>query len=360
MTELPRDRVLATLDHQETNRAPFSFGFGPTGEARRALDAYLKPLGADFSTLDRAAADIRSVAPRYIGPPLPSETDIWGIRRKPVAYATGTYDEIVHYPLGGVRAAGKISRYPWPRVDDFDFGVLPEAIRLRGENGRYAIRASGGNPFEIFCWMTGLEEALVMLIESPDVVTRGLEHITNFFCEYCMRQLDAAAGGIDLVFTADDLGGQQGPLMSRTMYREIIMPHHRHLHNIIHGFGARTLYHSDGSVIDLVPDLIEAGVDILEAVQVDAAGMDPRALKALAGDRLSFHGGVSVQHLLPHGTPDDVRREVAELKRVFGAGGGYICAPTHAIQAGTPPENVIAMVEEATEQSLDDLLAAAG
>jgi len=357
MEELPRQRVLRALEHKAPRRVPFSWGFGPTGEEQAALDAYLARFGANFDDLERATCDIRYAGARYLGPKFPERTDMWGIRRRPVSYGFGVYDEFEHFPLAGVETVSAVENYPWPKPEWFDFSRIADDIRSTGENGRYAIRAGGGNPFEIFCWMTGLEESLVKLLELPEVVSAALDRITDFFCRMCRSMLDAAHGGIDLVFTADDLGGQHGLLMSRQTYRKILMPFHRRLHDTIHAYeGPRTLYHSDGSVVDLLDDLIEAGVDILEAVQVDADGMAPEGLKMRFGDRLSFHGGVSVQQLLPRATSDEVRQEVARLKRVFGAGGGYICAPAHAIQALTPPENVIAMVEEAVEQPLAALL----
>jgi uroporphyrinogen decarboxylase len=158
----------------------------------------------------------------------------------------------------------------------------------------------------------------------------------------------AAAGDlVDLIFTADDIGHQQGLLLSLGMWEEIIKPHHVRLNEVIHRHGARAIYHSDGAVMEAVPGLIDMGIDILQALQFDAAGMDPVILKEKYGDRLCFEGGVSVQKTLPFGAPEDVRREVRERISVLGRGGGYILGPAHAIQAGTPSENITAMFDEA-------------
>jgi uroporphyrinogen decarboxylase len=121
------------------------------------------------------------------------------------------------------------------------------------------------------------------------------------------------------------------------------------LNRTIHEFGAKVIYHSDGAVQEAVPGLMDMGIDILQALQFDALGMDADKLKDAYGRRLCFEGGVSVQHTLPFGTPDDVRREVVKLKRVLGRNGGYILGPSHAIQAGTPPENIYAMFETALQ-----------
>jgi uroporphyrinogen decarboxylase len=161
--------------------------------------------------------------------------------------------------------------------------------------------------------------------------------------------LEAADGAVDLAFTADDIAGQRGLLMSLDMWERFIKPHHARLNKTIHAFGVKVIYHSDGGVMKAVPGLIEMGIDVLQALQFSARGMDPLALKEGYGDRLCFEGGVSVQTTLPFGTPDDVRAEVEQLITTLGRDGGYILGPAHAIQTGTPPENVLAMFDTALE-----------
>jgi len=355
MSQTPRERVIDALNHREPERVPFALRTY-TAETRAAMDAYLKPTGTDFGSLVRAVSDVRSTGPEYIGPEFPPQTDYWGLKYKTFSYGTGEYQEFDVQPLAGIETVEAMDAYPWADPDWFDYQGLREKIRREGEDGKYAILAGKCYPFERFTWMTGMEETMMKLILNPEVVHRAFGHITDFFCEYARRILEAAGDVIDMFFTADDVGSQNGPLISPQTYRDMIMPYHKRIHDVIHGFGTTTVYHTDGSVVDLLPDLIEAGVDFQEAVQVDAAGMDPEVLKSRFGDVLGFHGGVSVQQVLPRCSVDEVRAEVAKLKRVFGAGGGYICAPTHAIQVGTPCENVIAMIEEAVERPLDAIL----
>ena len=135
--------------------------------------------------------------------------------------------------------------------------------------------------------------------------------------------------------------------MSLPTWEALIKPLHARLNHAIHEFGVKVIYHTDGSVMKAVPGLIDMGIDVLQALQFSARGMDPRALKERFGANLCFEGGVSVQTTLPFGTPEDVRRETRELISVLGAGGGYILGPSHAIQAGTPAENIYAMFEAA-------------
>jgi len=174
-----------------------------------------------------------------------------------------------------------------------------------------------------------------------------MSRVTDFYVAYFRRTLAAAKGEIDLVFTADDIGGQNGLLLSLGMWEQFIKPYHVRLNAAIHEHGARVIYHSDGGIMDAVAGLIDMKIDVLQALQFDAAGMDPVALKAAYGHRLSFQGGVSVQRTLPFGTPEQVREEVERLIATLGRNGGYILGPSHVIQAGTPPENIYAMFETA-------------
>ena len=171
--------------------------------------------------------------------------------------------------------------------------------------------------------------------------------VTDFYLEYFRRILTSARGEIDLVFTADDLGSQRGLLMSLEMWAQFIKPYHVELNALIHSFGARVIYHSDGSIMEAAPGLIGMGIDCLQALQFSAEGMDPVVLKERYGDRLSFEGGISVQTTLAFGSVEQVEEEVRERIRVLGRGGGYILGPSHAIQAGTPAENIVAMFDTA-------------
>jgi uroporphyrinogen decarboxylase len=159
--------------------------------------------------------------------------------------------------------------------------------------------------------------------------------------------LESAGDMVDIVFFADDLGSQTGLLMSIETYENLLKPFHMRLTETVRAYApqARTMLHSDGAVFDILPSLIDAGFDVLEAVQTDATGMDPGRLKETYGSRLSFHGAISVQQLLPNADVGTVKNECRRLVDILGAGGGYIAAPSHAIQTGTPPENVMAMLE---------------
>jgi len=351
----PRQRVLSTLAHQQPDRVPFAWNFGPTPEMRAVLHSFMATRGYDWDVLQAAVDDIRQIAPRYIGPDLPSNvnaathTDIWGIARRIQSYGPGSYDEIVHYPLAGVQDPADLASYAWPDPHAYDYAHFREQV-LTADPEAYRARKLAidtcGNPFEIYCWMTGLEESLINVLLNPALVHAALTYITDFFAVKMQRVLEHDGDLVDICYFADDLGGQQNLLMSRRAYRKVIQPYHAQLFRQTKRLAphAAVMFHSDGAVFDILPDLIDVGLEVLEAVQTDTAGMEPARLKTAYGERLSFHGGISVQALLPHADADTVYTECQRLVRIFGKNGGYIAAPSHAVQVGTPPENVLAML----------------
>lgn len=353
----PRERVLRALSHREADRPAFAWGFGPQPPARAALNAFLGQWDLDYDALFAATSDVRRFNLAYAGPPLPPRTSPWGWTVKPTSYGIGSYDEFDHQPLATAETVADVESHPWPDPDHFDYAAVLPAIRQADPDRRFARVLGGGNPLETLSWMMGLQKTLVFLLDRPDVIRAAMERIVSFYESRLHRVAMACPGEFDTVFCADDLGTQHGPMIGRSTYREIIMPYHRRMCAAAREVAPFVQHHSDGSVAGLLDDLIEAGVDCLEAVQVDCADMDPEGLKARFGDRLAFQGAVSVQQVLPRQSAPQVREEVRRLKRILGAGGGYICAPSHAVQAGTPPENVVAMVEEAVECSIEHIAA---
>ncbi len=350
----PRERVQLALDHKELDRIPIALVCsGINADARRRLEDYLK--NTRGITVDHYLApliDIKGVGAPYIGSPLPEHVDIWGVRRRSVSYGPGSYEEIDHYPLSSAASPADVAAHVWPTTALFNYEAIAEQIKTLDADQEYCLMASNGNIFESSWYMRGFENIFIDLATQPELAHAIFERVTSFYIEHLSNVLRAGKGRIDLVFTADDIAGQNGLLMSLAMWEEHIKPYHVRLNKAIHEFGAKVIYHSDGAVMEAVPGLIDMGIDILQALQFDAAGMDPAALKSNYGDRLCFEGGVSVQSTLPFGTPEDVRIEVEERIRVLGKNGGYILGPSHAIQDGTPPENIVALFDTATEVKL--------
>ncbi len=344
-----RERIHLALDHVETDRIPVAMVCSAINEpAAGDFNAYLmRERGIDLKRYLDAIIDIREVAPRYIGPAHAPGVNIWGVRRKPVAFGLGAYDEIDHYPLAGAETMDDVVRHSWPSPDWFDYAGLRESIAAAQKGGPYCLMVHNGNIFETSWYMRGFERMFEDLALNPDLAHGIMRRVTDFYIEFFRRILSAVPSEIDLVFTADDIGGQTGLLLSLDMWERFIKPYHVELNRAIHEFGVRVIYHSDGAVMEAVPGLIDMGIDVLQALQFDASGMDPLALKTRHGKRLCFEGGASVQKTLPFGSVEQVREEVRNLISVLGRNGGYIFGPSHAIQAGTPPENIYAMFETA-------------
>jgi uroporphyrinogen decarboxylase len=191
---------------------------------------------------------------------------------------------------------------------------------------------------------------LEALLLEPEFVHTALRRITDLCKAALGHYLDLVGPYLQIIKLGDDLGGQHGPLMSPQTYRDVIKPYHQELFNFIKArTGARIFLHTCGSVYRLLPELIDAGVEVLNPIQVSAKDMDTRRLKAEFGDRLSFMGAIDTQRVLPFGTETEVQQEVERRIAHLGPGGGYILAPVHNVQADVPPENLIAMYRHARQ-----------
>jgi len=291
--------------------------------------------------------DIANIGPDYVGPEHQVGEDVWGVIRQPISYGEGAYAEIHCYPLASAHPPGDPEQHTWPDPDWWDCSSLGEKCRQAREPRDYALIMGNGNIFETSWYMRGFERMFVDLVINPELARAIFRRVTHFYKEYFRRALAAAEGKIGIVFSADDIGGQQGLLMSLAMWKEFLQPYHQELNTLLHEFDIKIMYHSDGSVTEAVPGLVEMGIDCLQACQFSAENMDPVFLKESYGGRLCFEGGVSVQTTLPFGRVEDVESEVRERVRVLAQDGGYISGPSHAIQADTPPENIVAMFDTA-------------
>jgi uroporphyrinogen decarboxylase len=159
------------------------------------------------------------------------------------------------------------------------------------------------------------------------------------------RVLELVGDRLDMLYFNDDMATQNSLMISKRMWQKYVRPRHERLIGVAQAHGVPIMYHCDGAMYPLIPELIDMGIDVLNPIQADAAGMEPQRLKEQFGDRLSFHGGIDIIQTLPSGTVEDVQAEVAERIRVLGANGGYVLASSHHIQSDTPLENVLAMYD---------------
>jgi len=343
---------MLALEHQETDRIPISMiCSGINQPAYGELEQLLQQeRGIGVMEYLQPILDVVPVFPRYIGPALEPGTDHWGVRRRKISFGIGSYDdEIETYPLRDATSIDDVLKHTWPSPDWFDYTRIPESIQRINATEAHGIFAGWGSIWEASWYMRGFEAALMDLILNPELINCIMQKVAEFQIGFHRRILEAGNGDIDLIFCGDDIGAQRSLLMSLDVFETNIKPYHVQLNEMIHHHGARVIYHSDGAIMKAIPSLIDMGIDILQPLQFDAAGMDPEVLKASHGGVLAFEGGVSVQKTLPLGTADDVREEVRELIRILSKSGGYILGPAHVIQAGTPAENILAMFDTALE-----------
>lgn len=346
----PWQRVETALAHTQPDRVPFDFWAVPEvwDRLRDALDL---AEADDDALLRLLGIDCRMVTTRYVGNKareLPDGTfiDAWGTHRRRVRNEFGTYEEHASHPLAEAETVSDVLDWAWPSPDDWDVsGVRAQCERLNAEV-RHHLRYEVGGIFEWSWALRGFERFLLDLVEKPDVACAIMDRFTDLYIENTVRTIQSAGGLLDMVYTYDDVGMQNGLLVSPRMWRRYILPRHQRLNAAIRAAAhpVKIMYHSCGAVYPLIgPFVEEMGIDVLNPLQPRAAGMDMARIKVEFGDRLSFHGGVDIQKTLPHGTPEEVQAEVRERCRILGRDGGYICTSAHYIQADTPVENIVAM-----------------
>jgi uroporphyrinogen decarboxylase len=205
-----------------------------------------------------------------------------------------------------------------------------------------------GGFFEDAWMMRGFEQFLMDLLVDPEFAQALMRKILDLRKQQTGRYLELVGKYLDVVYVADDLAMQTGPLISFDTYRSLVKPLQKEYYSFVkERTDAKLFYHCCGNVEPLLEDFIEIGVDIINPVQVSTAGMDTQRLKEIYGDRISFWGGIDTQHILPHGSVEDVKLEVRQRVRDLAPGGGFVLAPVHNIQPDVPPANIQAMVQEA-------------
>jgi len=350
----PYERILSAVRHSRPDRVAIDYGATP--EFHACLKSHLG-IEEDELLLRRLGVDIRRVTGRYVGPTdmtgaggvSATGKDFLGVVWKPVKNEFGTYNEIAFHPLAHATTVKEIEDYPWPSVDWFDFSHIKEEISQINREQRYAILFLAGGAFETPWYMRGMERFLMDLVECPDIAEAISRHAADFFRDRALRAIEAGDGGIDVVMSGGDIGTQRGMMLAPDLWRKHVKPYSRDLIKTFRDMGRMTFYHSCGSILPVIEDFIEMGLDVLSPIQPKATDMEPEKLQASFGDRLTFHGGIDEQGLLPNGSADDVRKEVARVIGILGDDGGYIVCPAHAIQPDTPPENVMAIYDTAQQ-----------
>jgi uroporphyrinogen decarboxylase len=354
----PKQRILATLNREPADRAPVDLWHTPEiGAALRRhfgaeddLGVY-RALGLDkivWVFMDyKPEANERAGAQSGAGAESGGSRTMWGVPLKGIQTGESYYAEFGAAPLSGFDTPESLADYPhWPSVEKFDYdGAVAKAEAASRE---FAVIGPWVSFYEIYCQMRGLEQAMMDLALEPDYVDAVLDRIEGIQTQMMTRFFARAGKALDLVFISDDIAGQTSLVMSPDMWRRHLQPRLKRWCDLIHAHGLRVFYHTDGAARPLLREIVDCGIDVLNPIQHACPGMDMAELKAEFGGRVIFHGGVDNQSVLPFGTPELVRAETRECLRTLGAGGrGYICCSCHNVQAGTPLENVFAMVDEA-------------
>jgi uroporphyrinogen decarboxylase len=398
--DAPRDRVLAALRHEEADRVPIDLGgmrstgihalayqrlvahlglppelpfmFDIMQQLSQPSAAVLDRFGADVVPLHRAPIGFDPALPAWKPSPLYAPPTPWmpadlaylprpdgghEIRDDDGALlfrmpATGLYFEPVHEPLAAAETVADIEAWQPPSISDAELAWLRRGARiLRSLTDRAILGLTGVRLFEGAQMARGWQRFMEDLAARPALAEALLARLAEAACADLARYLDAVGEYIDIIQVGDDLGTQAGPQLSPRMYRRLVKPYQAQVWQFAKQRSGLPLFlHCCGGIYPLIPDLIEAGVDILNPVQISSVGMDPIRLKREFGADLVFWGGgCDTQRMLPDGTPAEIRDHVHRQVDILAPGGGFVFTQVHNILANVPPENVVAMFDAARE-----------
>jgi len=255
------------------------------------------------------------------------------------------YMEVVASPLRGATPED-VEAYTFPDPHDPARYQRAEEDIARYHDDYFIIGDCELTMFELNWHLVGMEQYMLDLAMGADYIEQLL--VKSHHWSLGIAQ-ELAHRGVDAIWFGDDFGSQTGLLLSPRMWRRIFKPLYA---NIFAAAKAENpdlliIFHSDGAVAELLPDLIEIGMDVFNPVQPNVPGHDPQTLKQQFGDKVSFFGAIDQQRLLPQGTLEEIEADVREKMAILGDGGGYMVAPAHIIQADTSPERVEAFIKAA-------------
>jgi uroporphyrinogen decarboxylase len=365
----PRERLRRTLNHQEPDRVPLDLGGLSTSIETVPFNDLKRYLGKSWETKNfirdhveppEEMLQLLGIDTRYVRIQPPSGfkiniqpdnsyLDEWGTRwKKPPA---SLYWDPVGFPLAEA-SLDDLETYPWPDPDDpVRYAGLKEKARQLYENTDYAIIADVpvmGICDSALLFLRGAQQFFMDMVRDQIFVNRLFEILLELHLRFFKNYLNEIGKYIDVIMVAEDLGGQNGMLFSPEHYRTLVKPYNKKLWGFVkENTDAFLFLHCCGSMVPVIPDLIELGVDALNPVQVSARDMDPKILKERFGDQLTFWGGIDTQKTMPFGTPEDVEAEVKERIKILAPGGGFVLTAVHNLQPGVKPENIFQMYDSA-------------
>jgi len=329
-----RDYVLGQIRHEDTPAVPYTLGF--EGDVAERVDAY-------YGSSD------------------------WRNRLTPYMVRVGAVDTDMSEPIGdthrrdGYGGVWRVDQRPWhletpplsePSFDGYEFPAAEKFYRpdwkadafktCQARADCFLVGSLGWGLFERSWNLRGFENALMDCIADEDFFGEMLDRLMHLYLEFVAYTSDLP---IDAIHFGDDWGDQRGNIVGADRWRRLIKPRWAQVYAATHKAGKIVMHHSCGSVAEIMPDIIEIGIDVLESCQPEAAGMNPYELKRQWGDKITFWGCLGSQSTIPHGSPDEIHREVNRLCHEMAKGGGYILAPAKDLQPETPTENAVAIVE---------------
>ena len=393
-----RERVLKAIRHEEPDRLPIDFGgmastgimaiayarlkehLGYSSGEIRIFDMAQQLAEVEPEILSRFGVDVISLGnslgkappefwkpwklPNGVPCQIPASLDvrpdeenggwlIWenGFPSQRMSASSLYFSEYFH-PLAEMTTPEELKLVPRPVINDEDLKFLETCARGLYENTDFAIIANfGGNILEAANTLRGFSRFMMDLGRGGTFVEDLIGGIVETQFSNLNLYLEAVGKYIQIIQFGDDLGMQDRPMMSRSMYQKYLMPGHQKLFQHVHqNSNCSVFLHSCGSIYPLIPDLIAAGVDILNPVQTSAKNMDPIQLKTEFGNQITFWGGgCDTQRVLPFATPGEVAQHVRERVEIFAPGGGFVFNSIHNIQADVSPENIVAMFDTALE-----------
>ncbi|MEI8241752.1 MAG: uroporphyrinogen decarboxylase family protein [bacterium] len=338
---------LASTDMTQIEGGPrrLAHGLGlmlsPSASDAEADEAVLRALDTDIRGVGGLLFPVSPLA-RRISPE--EVVNCWGITSR----WNGHHYEMVEHPLVG-KSIDDLTRFPWPDPEALSgdaMAGLAQRAQFLNEETPYVV--CGRHPYygvmELGCWMCGFDDFLYRMAAEPEFVHRFFGIIAGYQKRVDEVYYGAIGRHIHFTTSGDDFGTQIAPFISPAMFHDLVRPYlEERIRHIRLFTDAAFFHHSCGAIAPLIPDLIDAGVTILNPIQPRAAGMEPERLKKDFGSRLTFYGGVDTQELLPNGTPEQVAAETRKLIRVMGSDGGYILSAAHTFQEDVPVANIIAM-----------------
>lgn len=330
-----KESVIAQIEHQQTDKVPYTIDF--EGNISEKLD--------DYFGSRHWRSRLRSAIVRL---PLPSEGLASDDDRE--KYFTDIYGTVwrmdvrpYHHEVPALKEPS-LSNYRWPSMNEvFDPDWEKRSLDFIKENrDRFVVGIIGYGLYERTWTLRGFENVLTDCILEQDFYDELVQKVAE-------HQQSMVAGILELpvdgIMFSDDWGYQKGVLIGANRWRKFLMPRLAQMYQQVHDAGKYVLSHCCGSIAEIIPDLIEIGLDVIESVQPEAAGMNPYELKRRFGENITFWGGLGSQSTIQFGTPAEIEGEIDKLRKEMSIGGGYILAPAKAIQPGTPVENAAAVVE---------------